>query len=109
MADAWTVALVVLAGVGVFFALRTFVMTIAHKWPESAFGKFFLPPRPPPVISSEVMRLLRRCVRALESNVDNLEAVLIVQHAALEFQLEQRVLQEAQRRGAGAPPVNSSH
>jgi hypothetical protein len=109
MVDAWTVASVVLAGVGVLFALHTFVMTTAHKWPESGFGKFFLPPLPPPVISSEVVGLLLRCVAALESNADNVEDLLIVQHAALEFQLEQYVLQEANRRGAGAPPVNSSH
>jgi hypothetical protein len=109
MVDAWTVASVVLAGVGVLFALHTFVMTTAHKWPESDFGKFFLPPSPPPVISSEVVRLLRHCVVALESTANNVEALLIVQHAALEFQLEQHVLQEARRREAGAPPDNSSH
>jgi hypothetical protein len=109
MVDAWTVASVVLAGVAVLFALHTFVMTTAHKWPESDCGKFFLPPSPPPVISSEVVELLRRCVVALESTADNVGALLIVQHAALKFELEQYVLQEAKGREPGAPPDNSSH
>ncbi len=109
MVDDWTVASVVLAGVGVLFALHTFVMTAAHKWPESDFGKFFLPPSPPLVIDPEVVDLLRHCVAALESTSDNVAALLIVQHAALEFELEQYVLQEAKRREAGAPRDNSSH
>jgi hypothetical protein len=108
MVDAWTVASVVLTRAGVLFALHTFVMSIAHKWPDSDFGKFFLPPPPPPVISSGVEDLLNRCVVALESTSNNVETLLIVQHAALEFQLERHAPQEAERREARAPPDNST-
>jgi len=80
-------------------------MTTAHKWPDSDFGKFVLPTPPAPVISHDVKQLLLRCADALESTMNNLETLLIVQHAALEFQLEQ----EARKREAGAPPDNSSH
>jgi hypothetical protein len=107
MVDAWTVASVIFAGVGVLFALHTFIMTIAHQWLKSNFGKFILPPLPPPF--DEVEKLLRNCVEVLESTSTNMEVLLVLQHAALEFQLRQHALQKARRREAGAPPDNSSH